>query len=390
MSLFAKLDRRQMELLNRPIYPNVPETYDWETLEVTSIVLDSIVSPFASYAINRITGLLDGEERTSFLRKGRAPYNGDDEVEIERTSPKEGVVETVVTERATGKQWRLIFKDEYRVPVVTLETREENGSFRRIARARTNRDAPISGADVPGFLKRDGVDAFIDLSMLLAPKMPTDFRSDWKAGMQRHDREQLPRIRDILANDGGMPGPLSRAYISILHSIVFDGHARWAFSKLDGLVAHLNEQGAVWGEAVLECGNDSACIVPTADGSVALFHDNASTTGDERSYVAKFDRVDGKPSLLSLYPIGQDEETSSAVDAFMEGTATPAFIFNFGDGTQSFNVPGRGQDAMTAFRLWFTSDVEFGIPNGRIVTGFPLFEPEDDDDDIIVATGPAL
>lgn len=54
MSPFAKLDRRQIELLNRPIYPNVPHSYDLETLEVTEIVVDCIVSPFVSHAVNRI------------------------------------------------------------------------------------------------------------------------------------------------------------------------------------------------------------------------------------------------------------------------------------------------------------------------------------------------
>lgn len=376
MSLFTGLSHDQLHLLNRPIYPNVPETYDWETLEVTHIVLDSIVSPFPAHAINRIMGFLEGEKQTSLLRRGRAPFEGDDVVAIARTSSGE----TLITERATGKSWRLTSKDEYGVPVVTLENREADGSFRLIARARTKRVAPRSGSDVNAWLKRDGVDAFIELSMLMAAKMPETFRTDWKGSLQRQDREQLPRIRDILVADGGMPGPISRAYMSVLHSIVFHGHATWAYSKVDGLVAHLKEQGAVWGDAVLEHGYDSACIVPTADGSVALFHDNSSTCGDIRSYIAKFDRIDGQPSLLSVFPIGQDEVTSAVVDDFIAGNAAPAFTFNFADGIQSFNVPGRGQDAMSVFRLWFTSDILFGMTNGRLDTGFPLFEPEDEDD----------
>jgi hypothetical protein len=388
MTHFAKLDRRQMELLNRPIYPNVPDTYDWETLEVTSIVLDSIVSPFAAHAIDRMARFLDGEERTSLLRKGRAPFMGDDDVAVERVSPKDGLSEIIVTERATGRQWRLTSKEEYDIMVVMIEHREADGSFRYIGKSRPKEFAPRSGADVNARLRRDGLGSFIDLSMLLAPKMPANFRFDWKASLQAEDQAQLPRIRHILKEDGGMPGAVSRAYLSILHAIVFAGHAKWAFSKLDGLVAYLDKNGAIWGEAVLECGYDSACIVPTSDGSVALFHDNSSTCGDERSYIAKFDRADGEPALLSLYPIGQDEEPSATVEAFLEGTAIPAFAYDFTNAAQTFNVPGRGDDAMTSFRLWFTADIEFGIKNGRVVDGFP-FEPEDEDD-IVVPVGPAI
>jgi hypothetical protein len=127
--------------------------------------------------------------------------------------------------------------------------------------------------------------------------------------------------------------------------------------------------------------------VPTSDGSVALFHDNSSTCGDDRSYIAKFDRIDGKPLLLSLYPIGQDESVAAAFDAFVAGEATPAFSFDFTGVAQKFNVPARGYDAMKSFRLWFTRDVEFGMKHGTVVRGLPY---DEDEDDIVIPAGPTI
>jgi hypothetical protein len=390
MSPFEKLNRRQAELLNRPIYPNVPDSYDFETLEVMDIVIDSIYSPFVSHAFNRIAGLLEGDRRSSLLRKARAPFDGDDAVSVER-SLSDGVAKTVITERATGRAWRLTAKEEFKVPVITLENREADGAFRLVGRSKAGNVTPRSGADVNGWVKRDGVDAFIELSMLMAPKMPEDFRSDFKSSMTHQDRQQLFRIREILAEDGGMPGPTSRAFMSIVHTMAFDGYARWAYSKLDELVDHLKEKGAVWGEAFLEYHYDYACIVPTSDGSVALFHDNSSTCEDERAYIVRFERVDGKPSRLSLYPIGQDESAAVAHAGFVAGEAPPAFAFDFSNGTQTFNVPARGNEAMKSFRMWFTKDVVSGTKHGEVVEGLPYCAQEDEDeDDFVAPAGPAV
>lgn len=390
MSLFEKLDREQLALLNQAIYPRVPEEYDLETLQVTDMIVENMISPFASLVIDRVASWLEGEEKT-LLRKARLPWQGDDQVAVERVSPINGVVACVVSERATERSWRLNWKDEYGTPVVTVENREADGSFRLIARAKARHAQPTLMRDVNGWLRRDGLDSLIELSMLMASKMPKNFRSGWK-GLQRQDRAELPLIRNLLAADGGMPGPVSRAYLSIMHSITFDGHAKWAYSRLGELVAHLNGMGAVWGEAVMEYGYDSTCTVPTPDGSVALFHDNSSTCGDERSYIAKFERdVDGQPSRLSIFPIGQEEQTAPAVEAFIAGTATPAFTFNFAAGVQTFGVPNRSEDAMNAFRMWMTKDIDIGIKLGTLDTGFPLFEVEEEEDDIVPApTGPKV
>jgi hypothetical protein len=378
MSLFAKLDHEQKTLLSAPIYPPIPESFDLESLEVSDIVRDSIVSPFASLVIDKVARWLTGESK-AFLRREISPWKGDDQVVVDRVSPNEGGDVCIVTERATGKAWRLTWKDEYGIPSIFVENREADGSFRFISRAKTGRAKPRSVGDVNAWLRQDGVDSLIELSMLMASKMPTDVRTDWKSSLYRDDRSQWPRIRGLIAADGGMPGPVSRAYLSIMYSITFYAHAKWAYSKLDELAAHLDKMGAVWGEGVMDYGYDSACAIPTSDGSVALFHDNSSTCGDERSYIAKFERIDGQPSRLSIFPIGQEEETATAVEQFVAGTAIPAFTFNFADGIQTFNVLNRGQDAMNAFRMWMTKDIEIGMKFGTLNTGFPLFEIEDED-----------
>ncbi|MCV9965022.1 hypothetical protein OIU34_24300 [Pararhizobium sp. BT-229] len=394
MSLFSGLTPSQIDLLNRPIYPDfTADEFDVDKVRLVGDTIDRFASPFVAFAINRTATWLEGEAKGLVIkRQVREPWNGDRNVEISREQTEEGVRKCTVTDRNTGMSWRLAWENVYKVPSVTVETKEADGSFRFIARAQVDRKNavrnPGPAGDVTAYAKSDGFDALFALSQLMARAMPEDFRSDWKSGMQKEDFAQLGRVREILAADGGMPGPISRAYVSVVNSVALHAYAQWAFSKVDGLADAMKEKGVVWGEAMLEHGYDSTCVVPTTDGSVALFHDNSSTTAEERSCIMKFDRKDGQPSGISVYPMGQDESAAEIVQAFVERRAKPAFTFDLEHGVETFHVPKRGEEARNGFLLWFTKDVHFAVPNGRLCTDFSVFEPEDEDEDELVPLPP--
>ena len=209
MSLFTGLSPDQIDLLNRPIYPDFTVgEFDVDKVRLVGDTIDRFASPFVAFAINRIGSWLEGEEKGLVIkRKVRGPWNGDQNVEISREQTEEGGRKCTLTDRNTGMSWRLSWEDVYKVPSVTVETKEADGSFRFIARAQVNRAnavrTPGPAGDVPAYAKSDGFDALFALSQLMARVMPENFRSDWKSGMQKEDFAQLGRIREILAADGG-------------------------------------------------------------------------------------------------------------------------------------------------------------------------------------------
>jgi len=371
MELLNQLTEAERELvhgLGTPVFPD--GDYDIDDIRIVMDSLTDRIQPFASYVLNRVHALLEGDGR----------WRGDAVFDVEHQDLND-LRSYILTRKADGATWTVDLWPKRREPEITQVTINVHKPGRGGVKIASGH---ISNGGVDALRFRvepgavDGVvslSAFEDLcrfSQAIRGSMPSSLLilepvEDFRAF--------LPMMRvihagaldaDLLLADGGMPGRLCQARQAYVTHIASRAVCGWMWQRLVPLVDGLREAGAEWGKAFMSYndGDNSCCAVDFPDGSKGYFSDKAATGDDPHSFIARIDADGNDVRRLTVSLLDVDD--FEPLGMVLGGGKQADFIYDFASMSASF--PG-GRDGWTAMSLlfWqFVTDSNSALAEGTL------------------------
>lgn len=331
--------------------------------------------PLASLVLNRLDVWLGSGERWAGDERFSATWSG------------KGGKRHCVLAGAEGTSWRIRWYDKYdkaERPSISLERLDADGKAHQVAESEITTGLPGSGnrqrfsncpppvkGTTEASLETGAVADLFDFCDAIRASVPQALLASREGTVAFGHASRLEGVEALLVADGGLPGRLCRARHAVVAIGASRALARWIEKDAVRIAGELRDAGAVWGDAVLAHGDDDyfVCAVDMAEGAFGIFGDDAATSSDLRTTVARFDTEDGKLRKVSIHLFGTEEDDYAVkVEAVREGSATADFAFDYRTEVPTFNEGRSGWAALALFGWQFTAAVHYKTKKGELDT----------------------